>query len=281
MKKPLLFFAALFLGVATFAQTTDTLKSAGAATPIDTEQENAILSRGSQRGELVLSVGSQQITLGSASSQKRMEQHSAAISVKGNRIAFGLSAFELGFSLLTSIDYGGFTPNEHGFMDQKVGKSIHVGWRVFDLQLALNRTGSVAFVTGISVGWDNYRFDPCWSIEKVDGKIRPLALEAGYKKSKLATSYIGLPVGLKFRPARKIELSVMGYGELVTDAWTKVAKPKSKHDLRGVNEFRFGVEVSATYKKLGVYYKHSFTPLFESGVGPKCYPISVGFAWGF
>lgn len=280
MKKQLLLVAALFLGVATFAQTANSLQSDEASTPIDTEQENSILSRGTERGELVLTVGSQQITLGSASSNQRVEGNST-VKVKNNRIAFGLSSFELGYSLLTSIDYGGFPPEEQGFMDQRIGKSFHVGWRVLELEVGLNRSRSVNFVTGISVSFDNYRFDPAWSLEKVDGVIRPVALEAGKKKSKMATTAIGLPVGLKFRPSRKVELSLFGYAELITNARTKVKKPKVKNELHGLNDVRFGVEAAATWKNIGIYYKHSFTPLFESGVGPKCYPISVGIAWGF
>lgn len=268
------------MGVATFAQTVDTQLGTDSPAPIDAEQQESILSRGAERGELVLTVGSQQITLGSASSKQRAEGN-ATVKVKKNRIAFGLSAFELGYSLLTSIDYAGFAPEEHGFMDQRIGKSFHVGWRVLELEVGLNRFRSVNFVTGVSVSFDNYRFDPAWSLEKLDGVIRPVALDVGKKKSKMATTAIGLPVGVKFRPARKVELSLLGYAELITNARTKVKKPKVKNELHGLNEVRFGVEAVASWKNIGIYYKHSFTPLFESGVGPKCYPISVGIAWGF
>lgn len=283
MKKQVIVALALMLGVTAFAQQ-ETNGVAGtplleASDSLKKEEAAALLRRGEHRGELVLAVGGQQITLGRASEQ-RVQVRSMA-EIKKTHFAIGLSAFEFGFSLLSSIDYGAFTPAEQGFMDQQVGKSIHVGWRVFSLDVQLNRARTISLSTGLSVSWDNYRFDPVWSLERVDGGIRPVAMEKEMKKSKLATCQLGLPIGIRFVPMRKMELSIYGYGELVTDAWTKVAKPKTKSDLTGLNDFRFGVQIVATYHNLGFYYKQSFTPLFKSNVGPKCYPISVGIAWGF
>ena len=242
------------------------------------EQTDEVLQRGEKQGELVLAVGGQRITLGSVARSRTSV--SSMVEVSRNHVAFGLSAVEFGFSLLSWVDYAGFSPSEHGFMDQKVGKSIHIGWRVFDLDIALNRTRSLSLVTGLSVGWDNYRFDPAWTLANVENQIVPIALEEK-KKSKLTTCQLGLPIGLKYRPMRKVELTLFAYGELLTDVYTKVSSPKEKADLHGVNDFRVGVQATATYGNIGLYFKHSLTPMFKSGVGPRCYPISVGLAWGF
>lgn len=284
MKKMWMWAVAMLMVATAEAQErkTDEKKTVTVETADSTATDEAaqMLRRGENQGELVLAVGSQQITLGAPSKGSRVHTNSM-VTVKKTHCAFGISAVEFGFSLLSSLDYAGFAPTEQGFMDQRVGKSIHIGWRVLSLDVQLNRARTVSFSTGLSASWDNYRFDPVWSLDRVDGKIVPVALEKEMKKSKLATFQMGVPIGLRFVPMRKMELSIYGYGELVTDAWVKVAKPKEKHDIIGLNEFRFGVQVVATYRNVGFYYKHSFTPLFKSDVGPKCYPISVGLAWGF
>lgn len=283
MKKMGFLLLALLMGVTAMAQTESEQKREqpllGASDSLQYEEMSTVLRRGEKRGELVLAVGGQEITLG-APSNRRVKSRSM-VEIKKTHFAFGLSACEFGFSLLSSIDYGGFAPSEEGFMDQKVGKSIHFGWRVLSLDVQLNRARTISLSTGLSVSWDNYRFDPVWSLDRVDGKIVPVAMEKEMKKSKLATCQLGVPIGIRFVPMRRMELSIYGYGELVTDAWVKVAKPKTKHDLTGLNDFRFGVQVVATYHNVGIYYKQSFTPLFKSNVGPKCSPISVGIAWGF
>lgn len=283
MKKLVMLAFVLLTGATAMAQHAPTTVAAESLFEADdslkTDDARTILRRGQQRGELVLAIGDQQITLGRAS-EKGVKARSM-VEVKKTHVAFGIAACEFGFSLLPSINYGAFAPNEQGFMDQKVGKSIHLGWRVLSLDVQLNRARTISFSTGLSVSWDNYRFDPVWSLDRVDGKIVPVVTEEGTKKSKLATAQLGVPIGIRFVPIRKMELSIYGYGELVTDAWVKVAKPKTKHDMTGLNNVRFGMQVVATYHNIGVYYKQSFTPLFKSNVGPKCSPFSVGIAWGF
>lgn len=131
-----------------------------------------------------------------------------------------------------------------------------------------------------TLSFDNYRFDNRWSIAKVDGRIEPVALE-GKRKSKLATTQFGLPIGLTFTPARRLRVSALAFGELVVNAHTKTKKPKQKKTLTGLNDFRFGLQGAVTYREVGFYVKYSLTPMFRSGTGPKCYPLSVGLAWGF
>ena len=239
---------------------------------------DTLLQRGDNRGELVLAVGGQQITLGSASSQKVHVR--GMVEVQNRAVKIGLGAVEFGFSLLASVDYGAYLPEEQGFLDQRVGKSIHVGFRPLDLEFRLNRAATLSLVTGISFSVDNYRLDNAWSLAKVDGRIEPLLLE-GMKKSKFTTAQFGLPIGVKYCPARKVEFTAFAFGEVVYNAHTKVAKPKDKARLHGVNDLRFGVQATATYRNVGLYIKYSLTPMFRSGVGPKCYPLSVGLAWGF
>ncbi len=284
MKKVWMWAVALLMVATAEAQERQTKgqqeKTISLIDSTDADPTAQLLRRSENRGELVLAVGGQQITLGSPKKRGTVDTKSM-LAVKKTHFAFGLSALEFGFSLLPSIDYAGFAPAEQGFMDQRVGKSIHFGWRVLGLDVQLNRTRTISFSTGLSVAWDNYRFDPVWSLDRVDGKIVPVALEQEMKKSKLATCQLGIPVGIRFVPMRHMELCLFGYGELVTDSWVKVAKPKTKHDITGLNDVRFGVQVVATYRNVGFFYKHSFTPLFKSDVGPKCYPISVGLAWGF
>lgn len=283
MKKMWMWAVALLMVATAEAQErkTDEKKTVTVETADSTATDEAeqMLRRGDRKGELVLAVGSQQITLG-ATKEPRTK---GLVEVRGskNNWEFGWGAIEIGYSLLTSIDYDGYTPAEHGYLDQQMPGSVHIGWRVFNAEFSLNRKGTISLATGLSVGWDNYRLNPAWTLDKVDGKIVPIALEEGKRKSKLVTTYWGLCLGMKFYPARHLELSVFGYGELITDAWTKVTKPKEKHDMQGLNTFQFGVEATITYRQYGIFFKHSVTPLFKTDVGPKCFPYSVGVAWGF
>lgn len=282
--KKILFLAALLLAMQTTMAQEPLLKIDDSTSGIDTtqlQQVSELLRRGENKGELTLAIGSHSITIGEAKGGKNALSSSAVdLDVKRRRCSFGITAFELGYSLLNGLSYAGYDPAVEGFMDQRIGKSIHIGWRVLDMEFYLNRAQNLSLITGVTVSFDDYCFYSNWSIEKVGDRIEPIALE-GMKKSKLSTSQIGIPLGLKYRPARKVELSAFLFGELIGHAYTKVKKPKTKTDMRGLNHLRYGVQATATYHNIGFYVKYTLTPLFRSGVGPECYPISVGLAWGF
>ncbi len=244
------------------------------------QQASEMLRRGEQRGELVLSFGGQHITLGEAKEKKRHVIADSSIEIKRHRFSLGFTGVELGSSLLSGLSYAAYDPAVEGFMDQRVGKSFHFGWRIFDVEFFLNRAQNLSLITGLNFSCDDYCFYSDWSIEKVGNRIEPIALE-GKKKSKLTTHQMGIPLGLKYRPARKVELTAFLFGELMYHGYTKVKKPKQKAEMRGLNTLRYGVQATATYHNLGVYVKYNLSPLFRSGIGPECYPLSVGIAWGF
>lgn len=255
-------------------------ESAAGVDSLQLQQASEMLRRGEQRGELVLSFGGQHITLGEAKEKKRHVIADSSIEIKRHRFSLGITGVELGSSLLSGLSYAAYDPAVEGFMDQRVGKSFHIGWRIFDVEFFLNRAQNLSLITGLNVSCDDYCFYSDWSIEKVGNRIEPIALE-GKKKSKLTTHQMGIPLGLKYRPARKVELTAFLFGELMYYGYTKVKKPKLKTEMRGLNTLRYGVQATATYHNLGVYVKYSLTPLFRSGIGPECYPLSVGIAWGF
>lgn len=255
-------------------------ESATGVDSLQLQQASEMLRRGEQRGELVLSFGGQHITLGEAKEKKRHVIADSSIEIKRHRFSLGFTGIELGSSLLSGLSYAAYDPAVEGFMDQRVGKSFHIGWRLFDVEFFLNRAQNLSLITGLNFSSDDYCFYSDWSIEKVGNRIEPIALE-GKKKSKLTTHQMGIPLGLKYRPARKVELTAFLFGELMYYGYTKVKKPKLKTEMRGLNTLRYGVQATATYHNWGVYVKYNLSPLFRSGIGPECYPLSVGIAWGF
>lgn len=255
-------------------------ESATGVDSLQLQQASEMLRRGEQRGELVLSFGGQHITLGEAKEKKRHVIADSSIEIKRHRFSLGFTGIELGSSLLSGLSYAAYDPAVEGFMDQRIGKSFHIGWRLFDVEFFLNRAQNLSLITGLNFSSDDYCFYSDWSIEKVGNRIEPIALE-GKKKSKLTTHQMGIPLGLKYRPARKVELTAFLFGELMYYGYTKVKKPKLKTEMRGLNTLRYGIQATATYHNWGVYVKYNLSPLFRSGIGPECYPLSVGIAWGF
>lgn len=241
------------------------------------------LSTGQKTGELLLEVGGYGITFGQGSFSQNLRSANdskSPRSVKPVRFGIGFGRMELGFSMLTTPDYKGYSPQEGDFMDLRVGKSTHFGFRFLNLSVALNRQRNLFFNTGIHLMCDNYTFSDNITLQKLDGRIVPVPLDRDYKKSKLATSSLGIPLQLTFIPARKLYVSALVYGDVVYNSHTKVKKPISKARLSGVNEWQCGAGATISYRGFGLYFKYGFTPLFRSGVGPKVHPLTVGLYFG-
>lgn len=92
--------------------------------------------RGAGReGNVILEVAGFGITLGRAP-----EPEYADVVTRSGRVKLYLfNCGEFGFSQLVGVDYDGYAPEEKGFLDQKLGSSIHVAASVLQVQVALNR----------------------------------------------------------------------------------------------------------------------------------------------
>lgn len=230
--------------------------------------KNVYLYRDKRESELRLAVGGYYISFEGKPRQP--------IRIK---YGFGFQNVEFGFSLLTTPGYGGYDRGQRDFLDLRVGKSIHFGFRIFDFGFS-NRRRSVEFHTGVHLMCDNYVFNDNLTIRRSGEKIVPVPLDRDYKKSKLTTAAFGIPVQVTFLPAKSLRISALVYGDLVCNAHTKYKKPKVKERFSGVNEFQCGVGATLTYRGFGLYAKYGLTRLFRNGTGPDTHALSVGLYFG-
>lgn len=259
------------LCVATAAAQTDTLATAG----------DLKFRRGGREGEMVLELGGYGVTLGKGVSYTAVMASESGRRAKPVRWGLGFGSVELGFSLLTMPGYGGYTKSQRDFLDQRVGKSIHFGFRFFNLRVALNKQRNLFLGSGIHFMCDNYTLQNSnLTLERIDGQIVPVSIEGNFKKSKLTTASLGIPLQVAYFPIPKFSISAQLYGDVVFNSHTKYKKPKSKADLAGVNTWQCGAGVALSYKGFGIYCKYGLSEFFRSGVGPKTHPVTLGFYFG-
>ncbi len=200
----------------------------------------------------------------------------------GNMRQISTGGFMLGFTSLSKPDYSMYDEEMWDFMDLDVGKSISVSFDVV-LGLPLTPTNRTYFAVGFRPRWNNYVFNNRITIEKSGGMVRPVELEQEhgdmkrYKKSKLTTFSLDVPVMIEFYPAKRLSLTGGVYGGITLGDHTKVKYPKSKNrgDF-GVNFFNAGAFARVKFYHVGVFVNYSFTPLFKDGVGPKTRPLTIG-----
>lgn len=241
---------------------------------IDAVESDLIRMHGSG-DSVVLEVAGFGLTLGRTYMQRNFEQMSR------KRFWLGaVSSMEMGFTLLTGIDYRGYAAGQRGFLDQRLGPSFHFSFTVVNLGMALNRSHSWQLNLGLQYTLDNIRLsDNTITLDNEAGRLVPVVLESPADKSKIVYSSLGIPLRANWFPVKRLCVSAVAYSDFLLGADAIYKKPRRKHGISGLRGYQFGVGASVTYRGFGLYGRYSLTPLFDTSEGPECRTFSFGFSW--
>ena len=186
---------------------------------------------------------------------------------------------EFGFTKLVGVDYGGYAPEEKGFLDQKLGNSFHCAASVMQVQVALNKSRTLYFATDLRFAVDNYRLaDAGIRLGYEKGRLLPVALDEPADKSKFVTSSLGIPLRLIYKPFKHFQASVIAYSDFGIELTSLHKKPRVEYELSGLRTYQFGVGGTVSYYGIGIFASYGVTPLFKKHAGPECHTFSFGIS---
>jgi hypothetical protein len=200
------------------------------------------------------------------------------------------AGIEFGFNNYLTSGNSMVLPVDIDYMTLKTSKSLNFNLNFSQLSFGLTR--HVGFVTGLSLNWNNYKFDGNNNITKgTFGIIEKLDPGASLKKSKLATLFLNIPVLLEIQIPDGNHNLIFAAGPIWAvklGSHTKMVyqdgpKLKSDGDF-GLNMNRFGVTARLGNENFHIYGTYYKTPLFQSGKGPggnDLYPFEIGVALTF
>lgn len=193
----------------------------------------------------------------------------------------GIASMDLGFNMLTGVNYYGPWEGQGDFLDMNGWKSIRIVWEPASVEIALDRKGSVSICAGIRLYADNYTFSRPYTISYGSDDIpMPHKIDTYVKKSKITATYIGIPLRLSFRIYDDMRITGYAAGDIMMKAHTKYKRPKTKGNLYCISPWRLSVGGCITYRDIGVYCEYSTSPLFEAGTGSDARTISIGLRFG-
>ena len=106
-----------------------------------------------------------------------------------------------------------------------------------------------------------------------------------YKKSKIAISYIDLPIEFRFKSKSKFRIAIGFKGGYLLNVHSKYKGDENgdKVTIKSTNVkylelFRYGPTFKIGYKWFNITGYYSLSKLFKKGRGPDMYPISVGIS---
>lgn len=269
------FFLILTMLAGAFAEVSaqDSAAAVAACDTVRQEPSDSLLfsvRRSGRPGEMVLQVAGLDVTFGRPDSLVR--------SKRSRRVKWWLlTNIQFGFARLQGVDYAGYAPEQGRFMELQHGKSFHFGFDVFCFSVRLNRRNTIRFSTGFAFGMDNYRLsDNSITLLRRDGRIVPAKLEEEVDKSKFVTTNCALPLRLSFEPARHLRLTALVSCDFAVGISSIYKHPSVSHELSGLNPVQVGVGGEVTFHDIGLFVRYGLTPLFRSGQGPECRPLSFG-----
>lgn len=187
------------------------------------------------------------------------------------------------------LSNGNFTlPKSQDYMSLNYGKSLNFQLN-FEKDIHLYKN-YINLVTGIGFEWNQYQFSNKTRLNP-DSNYTYGIIDStnafSYKKNRLKTSFVNVPVLLEFntnknpKKAFHIAFGVIGGYKLgsrtrqVLEQNSNTIKIIRKDDYN-INPFRVNAHASIGYHNLTLYADYALTPLFENGKGPTLYPFTIG-----
>lgn len=271
-----------------FAYSSKAVTSKQSAISFQDETGNQVLdvSPDPQSGGLSITVGGYQLVLSGKKDHSKIKtpgegkKQSSRITIKKSKYDGHLSTLEMGFNELTMLDYSAYPANEQGFMELNNGRSMQVALNLFKVAGALNRAQTLGVSSSLGIVWNDYVFMNDITLERRDGMVHPVAIANTYKKTKLNTFALRIPLLLDLNFGKKFFLSAGFYGDLVLGSHTKIKFPKEKARNPYINVFQAGGTVRGGYGNFYVYGNYSATNLFKGGKGPGAQPLTIGLGLG-
>lgn len=169
-------------------------------------------------------------------------------------------------------------------LELNYGKSIHVDLYIFQQRINIIRH-YLNLVYGLSLDFNNYKFQNPYTLQPRQPVVTPVDAIENWKKSKLATTFVSMPLMLNIEtnPHRKKQSLHIGggvYGGYMLGAHTKQKATDGtklkEYDDFNVSKFRYGLIGQLGFGWFKLYGKYSMVPLFNENEGPELTPFSIG-----
>lgn len=199
----------------------------------------------------------------------------------GRNIPSSIPTFELGWNMLSPVDYGIYEGMGYGgFLDINNWKSTQVTVNILNFS-AFNRRRNIGLALAIGIRANNFRLDK--SLTLADGgqmiTPSPIGSDIEVKKSKFTVAAIHIPVEVSFGRWNKFSIAAGGFADIVMNSHTKIkykGGSKDKEHNYPVNFIQAGATLRLSFSSISLYCNYTPTAIFKSGCGPKTQMWTIG-----
>ncbi len=207
--------------------------------------------------------------------------YSSSSFVIGRNISTTIPTFELGWNMLSPVDYGIYDGMGYGqFLDLHNRKSTQVTVNILNFS-AFNRRRNFGISAAIGIRANNFRLDKSLTLADAGPMITPSTIggELQVKKSKFTVAAIHIPVEISFGRWDKFSISAGGFADIVMNSHTKIkykGGSKDKEHNFPVNFIQAGATLRLSFRTISLYCNYTPTSIFKSGCGPRTQMWTIG-----
>ncbi len=236
-----------------------------------------------RNGNISLSLAGMNLEFGNENSNAGSVK---SISTENPRVTFSafevrntdhLALLEVGVNTLVNTDYSMYSKEEAAMLPFGNRKSVYFAINLLSMDVALNKRGTWSFNMGFGFSCERYTFAGPYSMQYVDGMMRPTRLEGNIKKSQLGVDYIHMPFLINWNFSKKFFVAAGVNLDIGMNDFLRYKKPLTTIARTvTINPIQLGATVRMGYGKLYGFVNYSFMEMFKSGTGPKANRFSAG-----
>lgn len=221
------------------------------------------------------------------------KERTVKIPWKNSRFDAHFSGLEIGMNNYVNNSFKLQLDNTSDFMDIGSSKSWGVNINLAELNFAIIDK-HLGLTTGLKFQFNNYKFSKNLTLDPESNPLDYiLETDITYKKSKLTTTYLSLPLFFEIQiPMNNnteiFHVSLGAEAGIKLGSHTKVVYEENNQKIKdkvrddfNTNLFRYGLIAKVGYDDISVFANYSLQPLFEENKGPELYPFMIGLAFSF
>lgn len=197
----------------------------------------------------------------------------------------------IGLTNFVNTDYSMDLPADAGFMELDMGRSWGVNFNFAERSLGVINN-YVGIVTGLGLEYNRYMLSNDVKIAELDGMMTGTPIDMNLDKNRLSMTYLNIPLLVEFQvpvygESKRIILSggVVGGVKIGSRQVQKYEAGGEKQKIKTKDSFnlrtwRYGFTARIGFGDIVLFANYYPQTLFNDGMGPDIYPVTVGLHFG-
>ncbi len=193
-----------------------------------------------------------------------------------------LALLEIGTNFVVNTNFTGYDTAMQEVLGFSNHKAVCVNINLMTMNVPLNPKRTLGFTLGFGFAMENYTFNKNVSLSYDQGRFNIINLDEGIKKSKLAVSYIHMPMLFDWNIRQRFFISAGASLDILMNSQLSYKKPKTQIDRAlPLNPIQVGVTARIGWRRIYAFVNYSVLNMYKQSTDISANRISAGMGLWF